>query len=209
MQSLTVQENNIGTGSPMNTDSSENLRMTVVAALMAALIAAGAYVVIPIGPVPIVMQNLFVLLCGLLLAPRWAGGAIGVYLLAGALGLPVFAGATGGIGRFIGPTGGDLIGYVPAVLLVSWVSQRFERRRIYQIGVLSLAMLIVYLFGVTWLKTVTALDWSKAVMVGMIPFLPGDVVKIAAALPIARALRPIVEGVAVRAPRREIRPSTR
>ncbi len=175
-------------------DTRENLRMSVVAALMAALMAAGAYVVIPIGPVPIVMQNLFVLLTGLLLAPRWAGSAIGVYLLAGALGLPVFSGATGGIGRFLGPTGGYLVGYVPAVLLVSWVCQRFRHRALFQIGVLVLAMSIVYLFGVAWLKTVTAMDWSKAVMVGMLPFLPGDAVKIAAAMPIARTLRPIVEG---------------
>ena len=175
-------------------DPTENLRMTVIAALMAAMIAAGAYLAIPVGPVPIVLQNLFVLLTGLLLAPRWAGSAIGVYLLAGALGLPVFAGATGGIGRFFGPTGGYLLGYVPAVLVVSWAGRRFGRRWALEVCVLILATLIIYLCGVCWLKAVTAMPWSKAVAVGMLPFLPGDAVKIAAALPIARRLRPVVEG---------------
>ena len=175
-------------------DPTENLRMTVIAALMAAMIAAGAYLAIPIGPVPIVLQNLFVLLTGLLLAPRWAASAIGVYLLAGALGLPVFAGATGGIGRFLGPTGGYLMGYVPAVLLVSWAGQRFGRRLSLEVCALIMATLIIYLCGVCWLKAVTGMPWSRAVSVGMLPFLPGDAVKIAAALPIARSLRPIVEG---------------
>jgi biotin transport system substrate-specific component len=96
-------------------DPSTSLRMTVYASLMAALIAAGAYMALPIGPVPIVLQNLFVFLSGLLLGPRWGVASIGVYLMAGALGLPVFAGGVGGIGRFAGPTGGYLLGYLPAV----------------------------------------------------------------------------------------------
>ena len=75
----------------MNTPS--QLRMMVYASLLAALIAVGAYLAIPIGPVPIVLQNLFVLLAGLLLGSRWGAASVAVYLLAGACGLPVFAGA--------------------------------------------------------------------------------------------------------------------
>mgnify|MGYP000970339622 CR=1 FL=1 len=181
-------------GALQDTDTAQSLRMTVVAALMAALIAVGAYLVIPIGPVPIALQSLFVMLSGLLLAPRWALGAVGVYLLAGALGLPVFAGATGGIGRFFGPTGGYLVGYLPAVLVVSWTVRRRRAGPALMVAALVAGTAIVYLFGVAWLKTVTALPWSKALALGMLPFLPGDAVKIAAALPIARTLRPIVEG---------------
>lgn len=184
-------------------ETTENLRMTVIAALMAALIAAGAYLAIPIGPVPIVLQNLFVLLTGLLLTPRWAGTAVGVYLLAGTLGLPVFAGATGGIGRLLGPTGGYLAGYVPAVLVVSWCNRRFGRRPLVDGIAMVIAMAVVYLLGVAWLKTLTGMGWSQAAMAGMLPFLPGDAVKIAAALPIARTLRPIVDGTAGRRIREE------
>ena len=82
--------------------TSTQLRMTVYASLMAALTAAGAYLSIPIGPVPIVLQNLFVFLSGLLLGCRWGLASVGVYLLAGALGLPVFAGGAGGLARLVG-----------------------------------------------------------------------------------------------------------
>jgi biotin transport system substrate-specific component len=175
-------------------DAFENLRMTVFTALMAALIAAGAFIVIPIGPVPIVLQNLFVMIAGLILAPRWAAAAVAIYLLAGGLGLPVFAGGTGGIGRLLGPTGGYLIGYLPAVVLIGWTHTRFGEKAWMEIGALILAEAVVFGLGVSWLKTVTAMSWTAALAAGMLPFLPGDALKIAAALPIARTLRPIVRG---------------
>jgi biotin transport system substrate-specific component len=175
-------------------DSFENLRMTVFTALMAALIAAGAFIIIPVGPVPIVLQNLFVMVAGLILAPRWAAGAVAIYLLAGSIGLPIFAGGTGGIGRLVGPTGGYLLAYLPAVLVISWTHSHLGRKPWMEIGALVLAAGIVYALGVSWLKAVTAMSWTGAAAAGMLPFLPGDVLKIAAALPIARTLRPIVEG---------------
>ncbi len=100
------------------------LRMMVYASLLAALTAAGAYLAIPIGPVPIVLQNLFILLAGLLLGSRWGLASVGVYLLAGALGLPVFAGGLGGIGRLVGPTGGYLVGFLPAVFVIGWITEK-------------------------------------------------------------------------------------
>ena len=103
-------------------DNSRKLRMTVYASLFAALVAVGAFISIPIGPVPIVLQNFFVLLAALLLGPRWGVAAVGVYLLSGICGLPVFAGGTAGIGRILGPTGGYLMGYLPAVTLTAWIS---------------------------------------------------------------------------------------
>ena len=106
----------------------EQLRMTVYASLLAALTAAGAYLAIPIGPVPIVLQNLFVFLSGLLLGPRWGVASVGVYLLAGVLGLPVFAGGVGGIGRFAGPTGGYLLGFLPAVYVIGLISKKEEKK---------------------------------------------------------------------------------
>ncbi|MDY0312410.1 MAG: biotin transporter BioY [Desulfobacterales bacterium] len=175
-------------------DTFETLRMTVFTALMAALIAAGAFIIIPVGPVPVVLQNLFVMVAGLLLTPRWAAGAVAIYLLAGCLGLPVFAGGTGGIGRLLGPTGGYLLAYLPAVILISWTHSRLGRKSWMEISALVLAAAIVYALGVSWLKAVTHMSWTAAVVAGMLPFLPGDVLKIAAALPIARTLRPIVEG---------------
>ncbi len=171
---------------------STDLRMTVLAALFAALIAVGAFIAIPIGPVPIVMQNFFVLLAGLLLGPRWGLAACGVYLLAGALGLPVFAGGTGGLGRFFGPTGGYLLAYLPAVFLTGWISQNKKNAMVWDTLAMILASLVIYGLGVSWLKFSTGMDWPKAVAVGMLPFLLGDVLKIAAAVVVARAARPMI-----------------
>ena len=103
------------------TNSAERppLKMMVYASLFAALTVVGAYIAIPfpLSPVPIVLQNLFVLLAGLLLGKKWGAASMAIYLLAGAVGLPVFAGGTGGIGHFAGPTGGYLIGFVLAAFV--------------------------------------------------------------------------------------------
>jgi biotin transport system substrate-specific component len=177
-----------------DTPTAPQLHQTVYASLFAALIAAGAFLAIPIGPVPIVLQNMFVLLTGLLLGPRWGLAGVGIYLLAGAIGLPVFAGGTGGIGRILGPTGGYLIAYLPAVWVVGIVSRRARGRVIGDVAAMTLATLVIYGIGVPYLKAVTGMPWAKAAAAGMLPFLIGDALKIAAALPIARTLRPVMAG---------------
>ena len=173
-------------------DSSKQLRMTVYASLFAALTAVGAFLAIPIGPVPIVLQNMFVYLAGLLLGARWGLASVGVYLLAGACGLPVFAGGLGGLGRLIGPTGGYLIGYLPAVFLIGKISERVQPRMVYDVLAMICGTLILYACGVSWLKIVSGMPPAKALAVGMYPFLIGDALKIAAAAVIARALRPVL-----------------
>ena len=178
-------------------ESSSNIRMMVFASLMAALIAIGSYLSVPIGPVPIVLQNLFVLLAGLLLGSRWGAAAVGIFLLAGACGLPVFAGGAGGIGRFAGPTGGYLVGFLAAVFLVGLLTERTKPRLLLDVAAMIAGSLVIYAFGVPWLKVVTGMSVSKALMVGMVPFLVGDALKIVAAALIARALRPVIGREAV------------
>jgi len=173
-------------------EPSATLRMTVYASLMAALTAAGAYLAIPIGPVPIILQNLFVFLSGLLLGPRWGAASIGVYLLAGALGLPVFAGGVGGIGRFAGPTGGYLLGFLPAVYVIGWISGTSQKHGLRDIIAMVCGSLIIYAFGISWLKILTGMTLAKTLALGMFPFILGDALKIAVAVPIAKALRPVI-----------------
>lgn len=172
---------------------SDQLRMTVYASLLAALTAVGAYIAIPVGPVPIVLQNLVVLLTGLLLGGRWGLAAVGVYLLAGAVGLPVFSGGTGGPGRLVGPTGGYLIGYLPSVFVVGLISEKTGGRPLFDVLAMVVGTIILYACGVTWLKLITGMTWTKTLAVGMLPFLIGDALKIAAAVPVARILRPVVK----------------
>lgn len=175
--------------------SDHALRMMIYAALLSAFIAVGAFLIIPIGPVPIVLQNLFVLLAGLLLGSRWAAISVGVYLLAGICGLPVFAGGGAGIGRLLGPTGGYLVGFLPAAFLLGYVCERGGHRVRVQIPAMIGATLIIYGCGVPWLMTVAQLPLGKALAVGMYPFLIGDAAKIAVAVPIARSLRPLMSGL--------------
>lgn len=175
----------------MNTN--ESLKMTVYASLFAALMAAGAYISIPIGPVPIVLQNMFVLLGAIILGPLWGLACVAVYLLIGLVGLPVFAGGTSGIGKLFGPTGGYLLGYLPAVFVTAGISKGLGKKMSSDIIAMGVGSLIVYAAGVPWLKVVTAMSFEKALAVGMYPFLPGDILKIIAAAFIARALRPLVK----------------
>jgi biotin transport system substrate-specific component len=173
--------------------SATSLRMTVYASLMAALVAAGAYLAIPIGPVPIVLQNLFIFLAGLLLGPGWGTASVGVYLLAGILGLPVFAGGVGGIGRFAGPTGGYLLGFLPAVYVIGFISNASKTNVVRDLLAMICGSLIIYAFGVWWLNKLTGMTLGKTLAVGMYPFLPGDALKMAVAIPIAKALRPVIK----------------
>lgn len=173
--------------------SAQQLKRMVYAALMAALTAAGAFIAIPVGPVPIVLQNLFIMLAGLLLGGRWGLISVAVYLLAGAAGLPVFAGGTGGVGKFVGPTGGYLLGFAAAAYLIGIISERGRGRVAVDVLAMVAGTLIIYAFGVSWLKVVTGMSVTKAFAVGMLPFLIGDALKMAAAIPIARALRPMMD----------------
>ena len=164
----------------------------VYASLLAALMAAGAVISIPIGPVPIVLQNMFVFLAGLLLGSRWGLAGVAVYLLTGACGLPVFAGGLGGIGRIVGPTGGYLMGYLPAVFVAGYISEKTGKRFGGDILAMICATVVLYACGVTWLKILTGMTWSKTLLAGMLPFLIGDALKIVAAALIAKALRPVL-----------------
>ena len=170
----------------------EKLRWMVLASLMAALTAVGAYLHIPLGPVPIVLTNLFVLLAGLLLGSRWGLTSMGVYLMVGAIGMPVFAGGKGGLVHFFGPTGGYLLGFALAAWVVGLISERCHGILGWEIVAVILGLISIYGVGVPWRNVVSQLSWSKTLMVGVAPFLAGDVAKASVALVIAHSVRPIL-----------------
>ena len=146
----------------------------------AALVALVAQVEIPLKPVPITLQTLAVLLVGAALGWKRGAASMATYLLAGAAGLPVFAGGSAGIAKFAGPTGGYLLSYIFAAALVGWLVQRYalDRRPLGAALAMLVASVVIYAFGLTWLSMVTGLKGQALLNAGLTPFLLGDSLKI-------------------------------
>jgi biotin transport system substrate-specific component len=173
----------------MNTDST-SLRSMVYASLFGALTAVGAYIVIPLPPVPITLQTLFLGLAAVLLGGRLAALSQVVYLLLGIIGLPVFAGGKAGLGVLFGPTGGYLIGFVVAAFVIGKLVALKNRPGFVWICLSLMAgTAIIYALGVLQLSLVARLTPLKALTIGVLPFLPGDAVKIIVTALIARKLQ--------------------
>lgn len=167
-------------------------RDTVTSALLAALLAASAWISIPVGAVPVTLQVFIVLLAGLLLGPRSALAAIGVYLLLGAAGIPVFAGGLGGFGVLAGPTGGYLAGFLVAAPTIALVrrTRLFASRGVAgDVVALAIGVVIIYVLGWAQLAIVTGMGAGAAFLAGVAPFIGIDALKAVAALGVARALK--------------------
>ncbi|MDI9633515.1 MAG: biotin transporter BioY [Methanolinea sp.] len=152
------------------------------AGTFAALLAAGSWVSVPFVPVPLTLQTLALFLSAGTMG-RHAVVPVSLYLLLGALGFPVFHNGAAGIGVFLGPTGGYLAGFLPAALVSGLC---FESGRGWvRVAGLAAGTALVYACGVAWLSSSTGMPLPAAVLVGAVPFVPGDVVKAAAAYAIA------------------------
>ena len=167
-------------------------RKPVLSALFTGFIIIGAYIAVPLpfSPVPIVLQNYFVILAGLLLGPVYGTFSVAVYLALGVLGLPVFSAGRGGLAHFIGPTGGYLVGFLVAAPVAAVIVSRTAGPVRTAIGA-TVGMLVIYVLGVPWLMSVADLPFRAAVAAGALPFLPGDAVKVVAAVVTVRWARPV------------------
>jgi len=154
----------------------------VFAALFAAIIAASAFLIIPIGPVPIALRNMFTLLSGLVLGPFLGVGVVALFIAAGAVGAPVFVGGGAGLAVILGPTGGYIFGYllsafVAGIIVGTPVSG--ARTPAWRIALaVVVGLLVVYIPGLIWLNIYLSLDglW-QTLAAGFFPFLVGDAVK--------------------------------
>ncbi|MDD7201513.1 MAG: biotin transporter BioY [Sphaerochaetaceae bacterium] len=165
------------------------LRKLLVIALFCALMIVGAFVRFPLPPVPISLQTFFVMLASLVLPPAMATESIALYLLLGAVGVPVFS-SGGGIGALVGPTGGFLVGMLFEALVGSLIADHKGTSGLWRdLVALLVGEIVVYAIGIPYLKARLSLTWAKAFAVGMTPFLIGDTIKIIAALSLRRPLR--------------------
>ncbi len=168
-------------------------RSLVRIALLAALIAALGLLpnlVLPIaGGVPITAQTLGVMIAGILLGPRHGALAVSLFLFVVALGAPLLAGGRGGLGVFFGPSVGFLLGFIPGAYLTGLLMQRLNRLPVFPAAFLSAlggGVLVVYCFGIFGLMFVAKLGPLQALIATAV-FLPGDLLKAAAAAFIAQA----------------------
>jgi biotin transport system substrate-specific component len=168
-------------------------------ALMAAVTAVAAQITIPLpfSPVPFTLQVLAVILSGLLLGPRYGALAQAIYVLVGAIGVPVFAGFRGGLGIVLGPTGGYLISYPAAAAIAgfaAYAAASAVRRRALWASFLwgCVGLAVIYAVGATWLAAVTDLPFAAALAQGVLPFVPLDLVKVALAALVAVAAAPAI-----------------
>ena len=167
-----------------------NIRDITVTGLFAAVICVAAPWSVNIGPVPISLATFAVYLAGAVLGWRRGTAAVAVYLVIGALGLPVFSNFSGGLQKLAGVTGGYLVGYIFAAMLTGLFADRWEKLWAYAVGMLS-GTVLLYAFGTAWFSFTTKNPVSYSLGVCVLPFLPGDVLKIAAASVLAVRLRPL------------------
>uniref|UniRef100_A0A7V5XHR5 Biotin transporter n=1 Tax=Thermodesulfobacterium geofontis TaxID=1295609 RepID=A0A7V5XHR5_9BACT len=145
------------------------------------------YISLPFTPVPITGQTLGILLAGALLGSRYGTAVVATYVTQGLIGLPVFAGFKGGIASLLGPTGGYILGFIPATFVVGWLLEQGWHKKL---STTILAFIIgnttIYIFGLPWLAIFVG--WQHVLKMGLFPFLPGDFLKLIIAGLITRRL---------------------
>lgn len=163
------------------------LRLALLAVVGSALMAVSAKVQVPMWPVPMTMQTFAALAIGMAYGARLAGATLLLYLAEGLVGLPVFASGAGPA-YMAGPTGGYLVGFFVAAVLVGWLAEKGWDRNVLLTFLANFAgTAIIFALGVTWLSTIMG-GFEKALAAGFQPFILGAFVKIA----LAAALLPLV-----------------
>lgn len=178
---------------PAADDGTVSARRVTTTALFAALLAVSSTIAIPFGTVPATMQVLVVVLIALVLPRGRAAFAVAVYLLVGAVGLPVFSGLRGGLSVLAGPTGGYLIGFLVAAPAGAWVRGMLSRSvaSVTVVDSVTAIVVVVIVYAVGWeqLVLVSGMDPIVALGAGVVPFLLPDGLKAAAAVLLAPAVR--------------------
>jgi biotin transport system substrate-specific component len=152
------------------------IKFLIFSSLFAVLISIGSYIYIPIPftPIPITLQLFFVILSGILLGPIYGFLSTFIFLILGAIGLPVFAGGGSGIGHIFGKTGGYLFGFLIASFLSGYLFKL--NKKLLPISIFS-GIFIVHLFGTLYLSYILKISLYRAFLIGSLPFLLVDVVK--------------------------------
>jgi biotin transport system substrate-specific component len=165
------------------------LKMLIVTALFAAIIGIMAQITIPLPLVPITGQTLAIGLAATILGKKYGTLSVIVYIMLGIAGLPVFSGMSSGLGVVFGPTGGYIIGFLPAAFLIGWILERFGFTVTTAITANIIGMIITLTFGAIWLKFVAEISWMAALSGGVVPFIIVGIIKAALAATVGILVR--------------------
>jgi biotin transport system substrate-specific component len=160
----------------------------VIGASLFVALCARITVPLPFTPVPLTLQNFAVLLVGLALGSRRGGIALLVYLMEGALGLPVFSAGVGGVAWLLGPTGGYLMAYPLAAFVSGWIAERGAKSFLRGVLAASVGEAVLFAGGLAWLAVWTRGSWQQAAYFGLYPFVFAEVAKVMAAAGLALRL---------------------
>ena len=177
--------------------------------MFAAIVCIGCFLRIPLGPIPIVLQNGLCILTGALLGSYLGGAPTALFLIAGLIGLPVYAGGTSGVAVWAGPTGGFLPGYLIGAIVTGFIAgkpsiseKKISWKTVIRISIAIFAgMVVLYVPGIfhfaRWAQAAGKVPAEKTVFsytmaACVIPYIPGDLLKIVVSIPIALKVRPIL-----------------
>jgi biotin transport system substrate-specific component len=174
--------------SPVVEDKRARRVIALVAFVLLTALGAQVAVKLPWTAVPITLQPLLVILAGVVLGPRLGATAIASYVALGAAGMPIFSNGAGGFPWLLGPTGGYLLA-MPLAAFVAGVVAGRKGGRLRMLAGLTLGVATIYLGGVAQLMALTGQGLAEVAVIGIFPFLTGDVTKILLAFFVARSLR--------------------
>lgn len=200
------------TNTAASSASTKIFSKTIIVALFAAFICAGSFIHIPLpGGVPVAIQDMMAMLAGLLLGSFYGGLSVLLFLLLGCVGLPVFTGKAGLHVIIAGPTGGFLIGYLAGAIAGGLVLKFFWKDAVVETGDVNLkkttmirnivvvtvaavaATLVVFVIGIFGFMRIVDGGIQKALALAIIPFIPGNILKIVVMVPLTLRLRPIIK----------------
>ena len=161
-------------------------------ALFAALSAVLSQLAVPIGPVPINMVHISVFTAAGLLGSKYGTVSQVVFVLMGAVGLPVFSNMSGGIGVIAGPTGGFIVGNVLCTLVAAFIISKRGRSVPSLIIAMYAGYVFTYAFGIPWMMHITGMELVPT-LIFMTSFLPGDALKVAVSVVLVRRLYTVIQ----------------
>lgn len=176
-----------------------NIRMLVLCGLFSALIVVGAMIKVPLPGIPFTLQTLFVILAGLLLGSRGGLIAVLVYIFIGLAGLPVFSGG-GGLMYVLKPSFGYIVGFALGAFVTGWLAERNTSNSTFKMIIAALAgTAVIYALGLPWYYAIanyylnTPVGAATLMMTGFVMTLPGDLIKIAVGILLAKRLAPVMK----------------